>query len=229
MSFGPNFAPRRFDLIVFDWDGTIINSTGLIAECIQLAAIDCGFLPPSTIEAKHIIGLSLQQSVQTLFPDLNADQRQRFLLAFRAHYVPRDDEPPLYEGISELLESLKHPQRFLAVATGKPRLGLERAFGYTGLKPHFHFTRCADEGLAKPNPEMLFKLMEFAGVKANRVLMIGDTTHDLQLAANAGVAAVGVTYGAHSAATLTQTSTLIKAEMIVDTVAELSSWLHTNA
>ncbi len=222
--FSP-FAPRRFDLIVFDWDGTIINSTGLIAECIQLAAGEVGFPVPSTVEAKHIIGLSLQQSIEGLFPTMSAVDYARFAAAFRAHYVPRDDEPPLYDGIPELLQSLGHPERFLAVATGKPRIGLERAFGYTGLKPHFHFTRTADEGLPKPHPDMLFKLMEFTGVSADRVLMIGDTTHDLQLAENAGVAAVGVTYGAHAADKLTQHQN----ETIVDDVAQLAAWLHQYA
>lgn len=219
------FAPRRFDLIAFDWDGTIINSTGLIAECIQLAAADVGLPIPTTIGAKHIIGLSLTQSIQTLFPNLSTGDQQRFAIAFRNHYIPRDDEAPLYDGIPELLTSLHHPERFLAVATGKPRLGLERAFGYTGLKPHFHYSRCADEGLPKPNPDMLFKLMAFTGVAADRVLMIGDTTHDLQLAKNAGVAAVAVTYGAHPATAFTD----YQAEAVVDTVAQLAAWLHQHA
>ena len=219
------FAPKRFDLIVFDWDGTIINSTGLIAECIQLAAAEVSFKVPTTIEAKHIIGLSLQQSIAALFPGISDDDFKRFAEAFRAHYVPRDDEPPLYDGIPELLESLQHPDRFLAVATGKPRAGLERAFGYTGLKPHFHYTRCADEGFPKPNPDMLFKLMALTGVQPDRVLMIGDTTHDLQLAENAGVAAIGLTYGAHSRQKLMQHSS----KAIVDNVAELGAWLHEHA
>ncbi len=224
LAFKP-FAPKRFDLIVFDWDGTIINSTGLIAECIQLAAGELGFPVPSTVEAKHIIGLSLQQSIEGLFPTMSAADYARFATAFRAHYVPRDDEPPLYDGIPELLESLRHPERFLAVATGKPRIGLERAFGYTGLKPHFHFTRTADEGLPKPHPDMLLKLMEFTGVARDRVLMIGDTTHDLQLAKNAGVAALGVSYGAHAAHKLA----LLPNKAIVDNVTQLAAWLYEHA
>ena len=219
------FAPRRFDLIVFDWDGTIIDSTGLIAECIQLAATDVGLSMPTTSEAKHIIGLGLAQSLKTLFPGLADAQLSRFVEAFRKHYVPRDDEAPLYAGIATLLTQLAHPQRLLAVATGKPRAGLERAFGYTGLKPHFHYTRCGDEGMPKPHPDMLFKLMEFTGVAPHRVLMIGDTSHDLELARNAGVAALGVGYGAHPARSLT----CYQPESVVHDVAELSSWLHQHA
>lgn len=219
------FAPRRFELIVFDWDGTIINSTGLIAECIQLAATEIGYPAPTTVAAKHVIGLSLQQSIEVLFPAMMPADRQRFAAAFRVHYVPREEEPPLYVGIAELLSGLQHPERMLAVATGKPRAGLERAFAYTGLKPHFHFTRCADEGSPKPHPDMLFKLMEFTGKTPDRVLMIGDTTHDLQLAQNAGVAAVGVTYGAHPTRRLQQ----YPAEVIVDDVAQLANWLYEHA
>ena len=220
-----SFAPRRFDLIVFDWDGTIINSTSLIADCIQLAAAELGLPVPTTVEAKHIIGLSLQQSVETLFPAISDQDLQRFAAAFRAHYVPRDDEAPLYDGIPALLAELSHPERFLAVATGKPRAGLERAFGHTGLKSYFHYTRCADEGLPKPHPDMLLKLMGFTGVAPERVLMIGDTTHDLKLAQNAGVAAVAVSYGAHSADKLAN----YPAETVVDNVAQLADWLRQHA
>lgn len=220
-----SFAPRRFDLIVFDWDGTIIDSTGLIAECIQLAAADVGLPAPTTIEAKHIIGLGLTQSIQILFPDLSDLDIQRFVAAFRNHYVPRDDEAPLYDGIAALLANLDHTERFLAVATGKPRAGLERAFAYTGLRSHFHFTRCGDEGMPKPHPDMLLKLMNFTGVAPDRVLMIGDTTHDLELARNAGVAAIGVAYGAHPAEALN----LHQPEWVAHDVTELSNWLHQYA
>lgn len=215
---------RNFDLIVFDWDGTIIDSTGLIAGCIQRAAQDLQFRVPTVAEAKHIIGLGLLQSTETLFPELSPADRTRFAARFREHYVPRDHEAPLYPGIVELLTTLAHPERFLAVATGKPRAGLERAFAHTGLKPHFQYTRCADEGFSKPHPDMLLKLMEFTSVSPQRTLMIGDTTHDLELAQNAGVAAVAVTYGAHSAAALAAQP----ASAMFDSVNALASWLDSN-
>ncbi len=212
---------RRYDLIVFDWDGTISNSTGLIAECLQLAAREEGFAVPTEARAKSIIGLGLAASTETLFPELSAAERVRVALRFREHYVPRDHEAPLYEGIRELLESLAHPERFLAVATGKPRIGLDRAFVYTGLKPHFHITRCGDEGFGKPHPEMLEKIMNFTGVAPAKTLMIGDTTHDLELAENAGVDAIGVTYGAHPRSVLLSR----RSRAIVDSVAALAAWL----
>ena len=137
----------------------------------------------------------------------------------------RDHEAPLYDGIRELLVALDHPARFLAVATGKPRAGLERAFAHTGLKSAFHYSRCADEGFAKPHPDMLLKLMDFTAVPPERTLMIGDTVHDLDLANNAGVAAIAVTYGAHPAGLLATRPSLNR----VDTVDELAAWLKQNA
>ena len=217
--------PHRFDLIVFDWDGTIMDSTGLISECIQLAARDCRLAIPSTDAAKSIIGLGIQDSVTRLFPDIDRNAQTAFALAYRQNFVSRDHEAPLYEGIRELLASLAHQQRFLAIATGKSRAGLERALARTRLKATFHSSRCADEGFPKPDPDMLLKLMDFTGVPPERTLMIGDTTHDLDLARNAGVAAVAVTYGAHPADLLATRSAL----GVVDTVSELVIWLKQNA
>ncbi len=216
---------NNFDLIVFDWDGTLSNSTGLIAECIQLAARELGLREPTAVEAKHIMGLGLQQSSETLFPELSTTDRMRFAERFRHHYVPRDDEAPLYEGVRELLAKLAHPERFLAVATGKPRLGLERAFRYTELKPHFHASRCGDEGFPKPHPDMLLHLMDALGVEPARTLMIGDTTHDLNLAKNAGTPVIAVSYGAHPREALTQFETCA----VVESVAELGAWLRKHA
>jgi phosphoglycolate phosphatase len=210
-------SEQQFDLIVFDWDG-------LIAECIQLAARDLAFKVPTLVQAKSIIGLGLLQSTSTLFPELSEADRTRFAARFREHYVPRDHEATLYDGVRELLPQLKRPKRFLAVATGKPRAGLERAFERTQLKPHFHFSRCGDEGMPKPDADMLLRLMEFANVAPARTLMIGDTTHDLDLAHNAGVSVVGVTYGAHSRAMLSSRRSVA----IVGNVTELTAWLTQN-
>ena len=218
---------RNFDLIVFDWDGTIMDSAGLISECIQLAARDRALPIPSVEAAKSIIGLGIHESTQRLFPDIDHAAQTAFALAFRRHFVPRDHEAPLYDGIRELLVALNQttqPTRFLAVATGKPRVGLERAFAHTALKSAFHFSRCADEGFAKPHPDMLCKLMDFTGVSPTRTLMIGDTTHDLDLAQNAGVAAVAVTYGAHPARLLASRTHLA----LVKSVSELAAWLKQN-
>ena len=216
---------QHYDLIVFDWDGTIMDSTGLIAECIQLAARDQGLLMPSTEDAKAIIGLGVYESTQRLFPELDNGAQTAFAVAYRRHFVARDHEAPLYAGIREVLAAIDHPAQFLAVATGKSRVGLERAFAHTGLKSTFHFSRCADEGLPKPHPDMLLKLMDFAAVPPQRTLMIGDTIHDLDLAKNANVAALAVTYGAHPADLLATRPSLA----MVDTVSELAAWLNQHA
>lgn len=214
-------SEHRFDLLVFDWDGTLSDSTGLIAECIQVAARDLGFREPTLVQAKSIIGLGLHQSTEMLFPELDEEARMRFAERFREHYVPRDHEATLYAGVRELLPQMQRPGRFLAVATGKPRAGLERAFQRTRLKSYFDFSRCGDEGMPKPDADMLLKLMAFSNVPADRVLMIGDTTHDLDLARNAGVSAVGVGYGAHSRVALSTRSSVV----IVENVTELTAWL----
>lgn len=217
--------PNNFDLIVFDWDGTLSDSTGLIAECIQLAARELGFREPTPTEAKHIIGLGLLQSTATLFPELSQPDRMRFAERFRHHYVPRDHEAALYAGARTLLDELAHPARFLAVATGKPRAGLERAFRHTDIKAHFHATRCADESFPKPHPGMLEDLMDTLGVEPSRTLMIGDTTHDMEFAANARAHAVAITHGAHSHDALAREP----ARVMVESLPALQRWLQQNA
>lgn len=215
----------RYRLVVFDWDGTVVDSTGLIAECIQLTAADCGLEVPSTSAAKHIIGLGIRDSISHLFPTLDAASVERFAVRYREHYVPRDGEVRLYEGIENVLSGLAHRERFLGVATGKPRRGLERAFDHCGLRRHFHFTRCADEGWPKPHPDMLEKLMAFTGVEPAETLMIGDTTHDLEMAAAAKCDAVAVSYGAHP----TDWLRTAPHRYLAHSVEELNLWLTQHA
>lgn len=216
---------NRFDLIVFDWDGTLIDSTGLIAVCICTAARELRLPEPDEAAAKHVIGLGLQDATLRLFPAADHATRLEFALRFRHHYVVRDHEAPLYPGVPEMLGELRRDDRFLAIATGKPRAGLDRSLIHTGLESFFDFTRCADEGFPKPHPDMLEKLIDFCAVDKERVVMIGDTTHDLQLAANAGVHAVAVNYGAHPEDELQAHSPLA----IATSVADLHRWLMTNA
>ena len=211
----------RYDMVVFDWDGTLMDSTGLIARCIQLAAADLGLPVPTEQQAKHIIGLGIHDSMQRLFPGLSDADGKLLAMRYRYYYVARDHEAPLYEGVREMLVDLQRDETFLAVATGKPRAGLERAFEHTGLKQHFHFTRCADEGFPKPHPDMLLRLMDFTGTEPDRVVMIGDTTHDLELAGNAGVHGVAVEYGAHSSAELARLQPLES----FGSVSALHTWL----
>lgn len=216
---------RRFDLIVFDWDGTLMDSTGLIAHCIRTAATELGLPVPDESAAKFVIGLGLQDATAHLFPGLSDAGRLEFALRFRHHYVVRDHEAQLYDGVTDMLKALKRDDRFMAIATGKPRAGLDRSLLHTGLKAYFDFTRCADEGFPKPHPDMLERLMDFCALERERVLMIGDTTHDLQLAANAGVQAIAVNYGAHPADALEAHAPLL----IAQSVPELHEWLMTNA
>ncbi len=215
----------KYRLVVFDWDGTIMDSTGLIADCIQRAAIDIDLPPPTLEQSKHIIGLGLIDSIGMLFPQLDEAGLQTFALRFRDHYLPRDADVLLYDGIVSVLENLAHDSRFLAVATGKPRRGLDRAFAKCGLQQHFHYTRCADEGFAKPHPDMLEKLMSFTGVGPEETLMIGDTTHDLDMAASAKCDALGVSYGAHHPEKLMKSPH----RAIVPTVDALAAWLNKHA
>lgn len=215
----------RYDLVVFDWDGTIMDSTSVIAACIQLSCRDLGIAEPTQEAAKYVIGLGMADTLTHIAPGLDVQGQNELAARYRVHYLAREHEAPLYEGVKDLLEELRTRGRLLAVATGKARRGLDRVLDTTGLRGHFDATRCADEGFAKPHPDMLLHLLEATGVEASRALMIGDTTHDLELAANAGVDAVAVSYGAHSAQLLRSRA----ARHLASTVPELRQWLanHT--
>jgi len=185
-----------YELIVFDWDGTLMDSTALIAGSLQSACRDIGVAVPSDEDARYVIGLSLVDTLAHVAPGLDAERAQKLAERYRFHFLAKD-ESPLFEGIPELLAELRGNGKRLAVATGKARRGLQRALDMTGLGPMFEFTRCADEGFAKPHPGMLHAILEYTGVEAANAVMVGDTTHDLQLAANAGMDAIAVLYGAH--------------------------------
>lgn len=190
---------RNFDLIVFDWDGTLMDSTAAIVESIQAACADLGLPLPSREQASHVIGLSLLGAVQTVAPGLDDEGYQRLVERYRFHFLARDHELVLFEGSRELLAWLRGEGYQLAVATGKARRGLDRVLEQSGLVPVFHATRCADESFSKPHPGMLLELMDELMVEPERTLMIGDTTHDLLMAKNAGTHALAMTYGAHPA------------------------------
>lgn len=214
--------PDRFDLIVFDWDGTVVDSTAFISRSIQLAAADLGLAVPSTEQASHVIGLGLTDALARAVPDLPPERMQEFSLRYRHHYFAREPDIVLFSGMGELLAELVGAGQRLAVATGKSRVGLARAFEATGLGPLFEATRCADQTHSKPHPAMLLEIAEETGVDPARMLMIGDTTHDLQMADNAGASGVGVTYGAHPRHGLAAVAHLA----LVDDVAELAAWLR---
>jgi phosphoglycolate phosphatase len=216
---------KNYELIVFDWDGTLMDSAPAIVAAIQMAAADLGLHPPSEERARHVIGLGLHEALRYALPELEDGRHEALATRYRHHYLSRDSELRLFEGIDELVRGLSLAGHRLGVATGKSRLGLERALGASGLATLFDATRCADECHSKPHPQMLEELMEEIGVAAEATLMIGDTTHDIEMAHNAGVAAVAVGYGAHSRRDLEAKSPLACA----DTVDALSRWLRTNA
>ncbi len=221
----PDFAQRRFKLIVFDWDGTLSDSTTLIAEAIQNACRDLGEPVPDMVAARYVIGLGLADAMRTVAPGLPAHRHSEMAAHYRQHYLAREDDVPLFTGAAELLERLDASGYLLAVATGKSRAGLDRVLARNRLTSRFHATRCGDEGFPKPHPDMLLHLMDRLAVERDETLMIGDTTHDLELARNAGVASLGVAYGAHAPDGLTRAAPLA----VVHTVAELTAWLAVNA
>src|ERR1700757_2788873 len=190
--------PQRFRLLVFDWDGTLADSTEIIALAIQQACTDLGLPAPDDKAARFVIGLGLADALRHVAPTLPLSEHPKLSERYRHHYLARDPEIPLFAGTREMLDDLDARGFLLAVATGKSRTGLARALAQQGLEHRFVASRCADEGFPKPHPDMLLALMERVGVEAAQTLMIGDTTHDLELARNAGVSALAVSYGAHA-------------------------------
>ncbi len=213
---------KRFELIVFDWDGTLLDSAGAIVACIQAAAVDLGMAPPSEERARHVIGLGLGEALRHALPELGQERHMELADRYRHHYLSRDHELPLFQGAEELVRSLAADGYLLAVATGKSRKGLDRAFATSGLRDYFHASRCADECHSKPHPQMLEELMAELGVPPGLTLMVGDTTHDLQMAKNAGVGALAVAYGAHPREDLEELAPLLCAA----STAELADWLR---
>jgi len=218
-------ATRRFTLIVFDWDGTLVDSTTLIAEALQQACRDLEQPVPDDAAARFVIGLGLADAMKSVAPGLPAHRYPELGARYREHYLAREAEIPLFAGARELLADLDAAGYLLAVATGKTRAGLARSLARIGLEARFHATRCADEGFPKPHPDMLLHLMDRLAVDPQATLMIGDTTHDLELAQNAGAAGLAVSYGAHPPEDLARRSPLAT----LHSVAELRGWLARNA
>ena len=216
---------RQFDLLVFDWDGTLLDSTGAIVEAVQAACRDLGQPEPSDEHARQVIGLGLAEALRHSVPGLADEQFPQMVERYKYHYLSLDHELRLFDGIRELLAELHASGFLLAVATGKSRRGLDRSLVQSGLSVYFSASRCADECFSKPHPQMLDELMAEFAVPPERTLMVGDTTHDLQMAINAGVAGLAVGYGAHSAAALDALNPLAR----LHSVGGLARWLATNA
>ena len=216
---------KQFDLIVFDWDGTLMDSTSTIVKCIQASARDLGLPVPRDDAAAHVIGLGLHEAMQAVLPNVDPKYYPRMVERYRYHFLSRDHELALFKGVREMLQELSSDGYFLAVATGKSRVGLNRAMNDVNVLSMFDATRCADETFSKPHPAMLQELTRELGQDLKRTVMIGDTSHDLLMANNAGAIGVAVEYGAHPVDQLQACKPMFSAK----TVEELHQWLSENA
>jgi phosphoglycolate phosphatase len=216
---------KRYDLIVFDWDGTVVDSTAVISSSIQAACRDLNLPVPSDEAARHVIGMGLVEALRHAVPDAPPEMYQPLAERYRHYYLAQDEAIPLFEGVRDTIRELREAGYQLAVATGKSRMGLERSMRTSGMAAYFHATRTADQTFSKPHPAMLLEIMDELGVDPARVLMVGDTTHDLQMALNAGVDAVGLTHGAHPAEQLRE----LKPLALLDDYVGFREWLRAHA
>ena len=189
----------RYELLIFDWDGTLFDSIGWIVSSLQHAARESGFEVPSESAARSVIGLSLPQAMQTIYPGSTEAMAQRLVHHYREIYNTRTaDALGLFMGVETMLLDFRRLGYRLAVATGKARSGLDRVLREIGMNGFFHATRCADETASKPHPLMIYQLLEELAVTGDRALLIGDSLHDLRMAQNAGIDAVAVACGANT-------------------------------
>lgn len=217
--------PRQFDLIAFDWDGTLFDSTQIIVRCIQAAVRDVGGREPTVAQASWVIGMGLMQALAHAAPDVPPEKYPQLGERYRHHYLAHQDDIALFDGVLPMLAALRERHHWLAVATGKSRRGLDEALHSVALHGVFDGSRTADETAGKPHPLMLHELMREFGVPPERTLMIGDTTHDLQMAVNAGCSSVGVSYGAHDHSGFAD----FQPRFVAHSVAELRDWLMQHA
>lgn len=211
-----------YELVVFDWDGTIIDSAQKIANCLQASARDVGLPVPDTLAAKNIIGLGLEEAVQILFGSVSELQYKALIDAYRHHFVVADDtEQRLFVGVESGLLKLQEAGVLLAVATGKSRAGLDRVFDEMNLRHHFVTSRCADEARSKPHPQMLYDILDVTAIAPERAVMIGDTTYDMQMASAANVTGLGVSYGVHDTTDLYDCDAL----HVVNSFQDVIDWL----
>ena len=217
--------PKRFELLIFDWDGTLMDSAAAIVTSLQAACADLQLPVPPDENARFIIGLGLHDAMAHVLPGINPAEYPKVVERYRHHFLLRDSGTGLFPGAAETVRDLHAGGFMLAVATGKSRRGLDRALDSTGLTPYFHATRCADEGFSKPHPGMLQHLMDALGADRDRTLMIGDTTHDMEMAKNASVARLGVAYGAHPRENLLRFAPVA----CVERFSELREWLALHA
>lgn len=212
---------NNYQLIIFDWDGTLMDSTGHIVNCMRQAITKLELEPLTDTQISHIIGLGLNEAVQTLYPAGNSTLWTSLGDCYREIWLKNPEQSPLFDNARELLHHLAEQDIFLGVATGKSRRGLDKVLDATGLKELFIATRCADECHSKPHPQMVMELMDFVGVKGNDTIMVGDTEFDLLMASNAGADGLGITHGAHAETTLLA----CEPKAIVHDLHQVQTWL----
>ena len=216
-----------YRLLIFDWDGTLIDSPAKIVDCLRIAAAEAGLAQRSDEQFRHIIGLGIGEAFAYLYPDgISFKQRDVFIKVYRDQFMYHNTTPThLYDGVRELLQSLTERSYFLAIATGKGREGLDRVLEEFDMKHFFHASRCADETQSKPNPQMLLEILTDLDVAPDDALMIGDTQFDIEMARRASMHAIGITNGAHTYEQLQEAQPLA----ILTGVSNLLSWLDSRA
>jgi len=213
---------RQFDLIVFDWDGTLMDSEAKIVSCMQAAAVDTGIPDPGAAAIRDIIGLGLNEAMQVLFPEQAPVRRAELVERYRRHFLELDTTGmPLFPGVTQGLTQLTQQGYLLAIATGKARRGLNRVLDDTGMRHLFASSRCADEAFSKPHPQMLEDILDETGVDAGRALMVGDTVYDMEMARSAKVAGLAVSYGVHARERLLDCGALA----CLDSFPEVCAWV----
>lgn len=217
--------PKRFDLLVFDWDGTLMDSAAAISKSLQAACADLNLPVPPDETARFVIGLGLTDAMKHILPELPPTFYPQVVERYRHHFWRADADTTLFAGVEDSMRELNEAGFQLAIATGKSRRGLDRALAATGLQRYFHVSRCADEGYSKPHPGMLHQILEATGVAAEQALMIGDTTHDMEMARAAGMARLAVAYGAHPRESLLACEPVTCAAAF----AEVHTWLKHHA
>lgn len=212
----------KYKLVIFDWDGTLMDSIARIVSSMQAAAHHCQLTIPSVQSVKDIIGLSLPKALDILFPAASPSQMSALVGQYQFQYVEGDNTPaPLFEDALLLLEVLTENNKLLAVATGKGRQGLQRVLSTTQTEHFFHASRCADEALSKPDPQMLLSLLTELNIAPEQAVMIGDASHDMKMAQAAGIDRIGITLGVHTREVLSHYQPIA----IVDSLVELQQLL----